>query len=140
MKKSFTLIEILVVATILGLLAAAGFITYTQLARQSRDAKRKLDLEQVRAALEIYRSNIGSYPFSSVPPSWSVDLNVLTAPVVYLKKLPQDPNPDLYSYYYYGSDIDYVLATHLENGSTNYCLIDYCSNCNYCVGPYGEIQ
>lgn len=140
MKKSFTLIEILVVATIIGLLAATGFISYRQLSKQSRDAKRKLDLEQVRAALEIYRSNIGSYPISSVPPNWSSDLIVLTTPIVYLQKLPNDPNPALYSYYYYGSNVDYILAAHLENGSTNYCLIDYCSNCNYCVGPYGEIQ
>ncbi|KKU11410.1 MAG: hypothetical protein UX17_C0079G0007, partial [Parcubacteria group bacterium GW2011_GWC2_45_7] len=49
LKKSFgfTLIEILVVATIIGLLAAGGFVTYSNLSRQSRDAKRKADLEQI---------------------------------------------------------------------------------------------
>ena len=65
MKKSlkgFTLIEILVVATIIGLLASGAIVSYQQLLKQSRDAKRKTDLEQVRAALEMYRSNEDTYP------------------------------------------------------------------------------
>jgi len=65
MKKSlkgFTLIEILVVATIIGLLASGAIVSYQQLSKQSRDAKRKTDLEQVRAALEMYRSNEDTYP------------------------------------------------------------------------------
>jgi len=61
MKKSFTLIEILVVATIIALLATAATITYAQLTKQSRDARRKTDLEQIRAALEMYRSNNNQY-------------------------------------------------------------------------------
>ena len=74
MKKlnGFTLIEILVVATIISLLAAAASVAYSQLSKQSRDARRKTDLEQVRAALEMYRSNNDDYP---------VNLSSLTAPI-----------------------------------------------------------
>ncbi|MBI4004548.1 prepilin-type N-terminal cleavage/methylation domain-containing protein, partial [Candidatus Roizmanbacteria bacterium] len=56
-QKAFTLIEILVVATIIGLLLAGAVASYTTLNRSSRDARRKADAEQIRSALEMYRSN-----------------------------------------------------------------------------------
>ena len=64
MKKSagFTLIEILVVVTIIGLLTLTAVVTYGAFLKQSRDAKRKTDLGQVAAALEMYRSNSDTYP------------------------------------------------------------------------------
>ncbi len=135
MKKGFTLIEILVVATIIGLLAAVAAISYTQLIKQSRDAKRKTELEQVRTALEIYRSNVGSYPNGSI---WATTLNVLITPIVYLQSLPRDPKPQTYSYYYSGTDTDYTLGAFLETGGAT-CVAGQCgNNCNYCLGPYGQ--
>lgn len=69
LKKSatgFTLIEILVVCTIISLLVAGGVASYAQFGKQSRDARRKADIEQIRAALELYRSNsaTSSYPLT----------------------------------------------------------------------------
>jgi len=144
MKKSFTLIEILVVATIIALLASGGAVVYTQLNRASRDAKRKADLEQIRAALEMYRSNNGIYP---------VNLSILTTPAPqqpYLNPIPTDPKSPTYTYYYTplptgcnNSSIycnDYILAAHLETASiTCQSLSNQCtSNCTYCLGPYGQ--
>jgi prepilin-type N-terminal cleavage/methylation domain len=139
--KSFTLIEILVVATIIALLASGGVVVYTQLNRASRDAKRKTDLEQIRAALEMYRSNNGIYP---------VNLSILTTPAPqqpYLNTIPTDPKSPTYTYYYTPLPVgcsnncnDYTLAAHLETISTT-CqrLSNQCtSNCTYCLGPYGQ--
>ena len=86
-NSSFTLIEILVVATIIGLLAAGGIASYTQFNKQARDARRKADIEEIRAALEIYRSNTDIYPDSLSPivPS-------------YIKSIPVDPKLTPYSY------------------------------------------
>ncbi|KKQ23902.1 MAG: Type II secretion system protein G [Candidatus Roizmanbacteria bacterium GW2011_GWC2_37_13] len=132
MKKlnGFTLIEILVVATIISLLAAAASVAYSQLSKQSRDARRKTDLEQVRAALEMYRSNNDDYP---------VNLSSLTAPTVYVQSVPTDPKSDTYSYYFNRiSTSDYTLAAYLETGGAN-CVAGQCGgNCNYCAGPYGQ--
>ncbi len=60
--KSFTLVEILIVTTIIGILIGVGAVSYSVLTKNSRDARRKADLEQIRAALELYKSNVGSYP------------------------------------------------------------------------------
>lgn len=130
--KSFTLIEILVVATIISLLASVSTISYSQIIKQSRDERRKTDLEQIRAALEMYRSNEDDYP---------VNLNNLTTPTVYIKKIPIDPKPVLYSYYYARiSTSDYILGAYLEgeNSTCNQTINCTSKNCNYCLGPYGE--
>ena len=135
MKKSFTLVEILVVVTIIVLLTSTAIVTYTAFLKQSRDAKRKADLGQVSAALEMYRSNSATYPVGSV---WATTLNVLKTPVVYIQSLPTDPKSTTYSYYYTGSISDYTLGTYLESGGT-VCVAGQCGgNCNYCLGPYGK--
>lgn len=137
MKKSagFTLIEILVVVTIIGLLTLTAVVTYSAFLKQSRDAKRKADLGQVAAALEMYRSNNDTYPVGSV---WATTLNVLTTPVVYIQSLPTDPKSSSYSYYYTGSISDYTVGAYLEGGGTT-CFAGQCGgSCNYCLGPYGQ--
>jgi len=132
MKKSFTLIEILVVATIIGLLAAASTISYSQLSKETRNNRRKVDLDQIRSALEMYRSNNDVYPAS---------LNDLTTPVVYLKSIPSDPKSPTYSYTYSKvSDVDYSLGAYLEGVSTTCSVTLNCgiAACNYCLGPLGQ--
>jgi general secretion pathway protein G len=151
MRSSFTLIEILVVATIIGLLAAGAVVSYSQLSKQSRDAKRKADLEQIRAALEMYRSNNGYYPLSAnVNTTCGITSGLSDASSTYLSDIPDDPKCPTYKYYYDPSPSlcnnttvycnDYTLAAHLETVSTtcqsfsNQCT----SNCTYCLGPYGQ--
>ena len=81
MKKSFTLLKFLVVVTIIVLLTSTAIVTYTAFLKQSRD-KRKADLGQVSAALEMYRSNSDTYPVGSV---WATTLNVLNSSCLYPK-------------------------------------------------------
>lgn len=61
-KFGFTFIEILVVATIIGVLATIGAVSYQSANIKSRDGKRQADLEQIRAALEMYRADNSTYP------------------------------------------------------------------------------
>ncbi len=129
MKKGFTLIEILVVVTIIVLLTAVAVISYSTFLKQARDAKRKTDLGQISAALEMFRSNNDTYP--------TTGLSQLTAPTIYIQSVPTDPKNPTYTYYYSGSAADYTLGAYLENGGTT-CAAGQCgSNCNYCLGPYG---
>ena len=132
MKKSqgFTLIEILVVVTIIVLLTASAVVTYSIFFKQARDAKRKTDLEQVRAALEMYRSNNDTYP---VGLSWAI-LSSLTSPVIYIQSLPSDPKNPTYSYYYSGDGDTYTLCAALELDTSGACGGASCGSgitCNY---------
>ena len=129
-KKGFTLIEILVVTTIIVLLTATAVVTYSTFLKQSRDAKRKTDLGQISAALEMYRSNNDTYP--------TTGLSQLTAPTVYIQSIPTDPKNPTYTYYYSGSISDYTLGSYLEGGGTTCVALQCGGNCNYCLGPYGQ--
>jgi prepilin-type N-terminal cleavage/methylation domain len=132
--KSFTLIEILVVATIIALLTSGGAVVYTQLNRASRDAKRKTDLEQIRAALEMYRSNNNQYYSGSFNNNCQ-NVNWLGS---YLSSLPNDPKSPSYYYRCNITQSDYTLGAYLETGGTGSCGTCGSANCNYCVGPYGQ--
>lgn len=127
MKKKndgFTLIEILVVATIIGILAALGAVSYSALNANSRDALRKADIEQIRSALEMYRSNdsLSGYPTST---------SALTPN--YIRSVPTDPKTgSVYPYTYLPAGCDttppctnYTLSAILDVGTT------------YSTTPYG---
>lgn len=62
-KRAFTLIELLIVITIIGILAVALVPRLTGGPAKARDAKRKGDLQQIATALEFYADdNGGVYP------------------------------------------------------------------------------
>ncbi len=134
----FTLIEIMVAATIVALLSTMGISGYQAVTRSGRDALRKSDLEQIRSALEIYKSENNGYPTNTS--TGSCLPNSLTPD--YINIYPVDPKPVNYKYcYVYVNNVNYKLCAHLENGSNtpsaSYCDDsggDICTgNCNYQV-------
>lgn len=140
-RQSFSLVEILVVVTIISLLAGIAASSYAQFIRQSRDAKRKTDIEQVRSAIEMYRNFNNVYPTGGAAPGMEFGTGDITdATSTYLSKLPNDPR-SAYTYYYeYISGQDYRLCAYLEASGNPYVGTSCGSGmqCNYCMGPYGE--
>jgi prepilin-type N-terminal cleavage/methylation domain-containing protein len=65
-KRGFTLIEILVVATIIIVVAAIGLVSYSGAQASARDAKRAQDLENVRTTLLLFRTENGYYPIAGM--------------------------------------------------------------------------
>ncbi len=61
-SKGFTLVELLVVITILGILSVIGIAAYSGVQKNARDAKRKADLNKINTYLEAYRAGAGKYP------------------------------------------------------------------------------
>jgi len=91
----FSLVELLVTVSIISILIAIGIASYSTINKQSRDAKRKSDLEQIRAALEMYRADNGFYPTANGA-NWisASDPAVgLITPLVptYIAGIPRDP-------------------------------------------------
>ena len=60
-SAGFTMIEIMVVVAIIAVLTTIGIISYSSTQKKARDGKRKADLEQVRSALVLYRTDNGVY-------------------------------------------------------------------------------
>jgi len=144
-QKAFSFIEILVVVTIIGILATFAVVTYSEFVKQSRDAKRKGDLEQIRAAVEMYKSKNNIYPLTAavVIGSSLCDPGPDCASGTYLQKIPADPKPTTYTYYYFSATgSDYVIGAYLEQPSTSSCgncSLGLPAACNYCMGPYGQL-
>ncbi len=135
-KNGFTLIEVLVAATIIAVLSVVGVASYTSINRRSRDAKRKSDVEQVRSALEMYRTDIGSYPAGST--TGFRLLTDLESELVstYMPSIPSDPKST--SAYYYsplGSApyYSYCICAYLESeaGSSTCTGVTMPAGCNY---------
>jgi len=70
-QKAFTLVELVVVTTIIAILAATWFIAYTWYIDSSRDTNRQVQLSDIRDGMELYSVT------SRLPlPEWSVDISM----------------------------------------------------------------
>ncbi len=65
LQKGFTLIELMVVVSIIGILMAAGILAFSNAQQTARDAKRKADIDAISKAEEQYNSQNGSYPLAA---------------------------------------------------------------------------
>lgn len=81
----FTMIELLVVATIMVVLTTVALVSYRNATQNSRNAKRKTDLQTVRQALVLYRSDNGCYPADSTFPAMLATISE------YISETPYDP-------------------------------------------------
>ena len=61
MKQAFSLIELLVVVTIIGILASVSIVTLNQLSSRSRDSSRRESLSAYATSLEQYKAASGHY-------------------------------------------------------------------------------
>lgn len=110
--KGFTFVELLVVITIIAVLTGAAIVSFTNTSRRSRDTRRKLDIENIRSALELCRSESGSYP----PSIYS---DITCSGETYLADTPEDPKytaPDDQYNYVFGSATSYTISCVLESG------------------------
>lgn len=121
-RQGFTLIELLVTMTIIVILTTLSLAALVGVRKISRDGKRKADLEQIRTALEIYRTDCSTYP--PTQSGSAVDVALLTGTGVgncsadpYMSAVPTDPASPTYQYVYSRTDANhYALCAYLEIG------------------------
>ena len=130
----FTMIELLVSATIIAVLSAIGLVSFRSANMKARNGKRAADMQQIRAAMELYRSDNPLYPnrqTNSISDNWVDNFmndllvnNYITAPFVD----PKNVEP-----YYYTIDTrdysdpspngtKYKLCYYSEPDATEVCF------------------
>jgi general secretion pathway protein G len=83
-SRGFTLIEVLIVLTLVVILASVGMATYTNSVDRAREAVLKEDLFRMRDAIDQYYADKNKYPAS---------LEDLVSDG-YLREIPKDPITD----------------------------------------------
>ena len=122
--RGFTLIELLVVISIIGILIALSGFGLQGARKSARDARRKADLEQMRSALELYKSDCGDYPANASfggGATLTGDGTPATCPVTntYIVSRPDDPvSPQIYRYNQLTSTT-YEICAALESSGGN---------------------
>jgi general secretion pathway protein G len=125
LSRGFTLVEIILVIA-----CASVVITLVDPVKQfqkSNDAKRKSDLRQIQAALELFRADNGTYPLFGTGGAcntimgWSIASDISCAlsggSTVYMNTIPKDPKTGVScpGYLYSSNGSEYNLFTKLEN-------------------------
>ncbi|OGG59610.1 hypothetical protein A3C89_00110 [Candidatus Kaiserbacteria bacterium RIFCSPHIGHO2_02_FULL_50_50] len=102
--RGFTLIELMVVITIIALLAS-GVLTALAAARaKARDARRTDDIAALMTGIELYHNdNVHGYPSPAGCTESACSITTLAPYLVpkYLEKLPVDPRSSVYHDYQY---------------------------------------
>ncbi len=113
-QAGFTVIEILIVISIIGVLMTLAFSGFTSVQQDGRDLRRRDDIDTLNAAVQQYRSRHGSYPIASTFAEFStilIDEGIISV-------APTDPLNSGSHLYFYESDPDgryYILWAVLEN-------------------------
>lgn len=132
-SQGFTLIELLVVIAIIGILSTLLMANFVGIRQRARDAQRKADIRQMQSALELYRSDNGSYPAANVVNSSDTTLGSSPCPTpsafkssdgttTYMAQIPCDPlgTTGVFNdgnYYYKTTTSGYEIAACLENSA-----------------------
>ena len=81
MERGFTLLELIVVMTLIGLLVGIAIPAYRDATQRAKEATLSTDLARMRQAIDEYHTDKGEYP--------SVLEDLVSAG--YLRALPRDP-------------------------------------------------
>lgn len=129
-KFGFTLVELLVVISIIGILTMIGAVAYSGAQKKARDTQRKTELDALSKALIMYYNDNGVFPalesddfFSSTVLTGGVDKK----DIIYLAKMPEDPKKGtgdfIYVYKYdKNTNKQFNIFANLENKSDSQCV------------------
>lgn len=157
-NKGFTLIELLVVVGIIAVLISLGSVAYTSAQASARDTRRKQDLQDLKKALYLHKTDygtfiIGGYLACCAATTWSSPVdnstwgatgsapnslyNVFVVGNKYMKAVPRDPKFTLstqdYHVYVTSSD-SFILSARLEKApASNVGCTPTGSERNYCI-------
>jgi type II secretion system protein G len=141
--KGFSLIELLVVISIMAVLISLSAFGLQQARENARDGQRKSDIETIRTGLSFYKSDCNAYPTTSAGGDFYTKFNPsfgsnCGGTNTYIEKTPKDPITGR-NYWYYSNGITYYICAALETetGTVASCSSADCitsqtgADCNY---------
>ena len=91
-NNGFTFIELIIVATIIGILAAIAIPNFLQAQIRAKTSRAIGEQEMLLIALQSYYVDKGMYPLNTkAGQPLDSDLLTLTTPIAYISRLPKDP-------------------------------------------------
>ncbi len=127
MHKGFSLIELLVVISIMAILMSLAAISYTTANQRGRDAKRRADIESMQKGFEQYFAQNSTY--DAVAGCTTMGASTTQFPA----GLPRDPkNASPYTYSFQCSTTAYCVCARLEaTGSGNSTAAASSTTCSF---------
>ncbi len=141
MKKGFTLLELLVTISIIGILLAIGSASFSTAQKRGRDSRRQGDMKAVQKSLEQCYALDSEYP-QTVTSGSALDC---TSGSSTMNQVPDDQKPEedyTYTVDNVGSATAYCLCAGLENlgrgnadsvGGGGVCSFTTTNNDYFCV-------
>lgn len=134
-QKAFTLVELIVVASIIAILGTIGFVSFSESIPDARDAQRKSDMAKVLSSMKTYKQKKWSYPF----PGDKFELTFWTNNVFAyqgflnnnvslstLNEIPLDPELKIpYLYSTLRNRSEFQIAGTLENKEQNKAILKW---------------
>lgn len=121
---AFTLVELLVVIFVIVLISTLVTVSFSNIKRNNRDAKRITDITEIQTALESYKFFEGSYPAELTAGQPLTGHNTGNT---YMAMVPENPSYHSYScphssydYFYDTDDGKYKISFCLEGTMENY--------------------
>lgn len=126
LNRGFTMIEIIISLSLIGLFIALPVLAYSSYIKKSRDIKRKNDINQMATALQQYKMSVGTYP-TAASGNIGTNLQILVSRG-YIPAVPKDPKDGqpaictqatkyCYSYTVSADLLTYTLSARLEDAT-----------------------
>lgn len=128
LASGFSLIELLVTISIIVVISTIGLVSYSRASLNARDAKRKSDLEAVRQALVLYRTENTAYPAplnNNSEASFTTMLGTLRTQTYLNDANIADPKDTTTGYgyrYFTATGASFQLCALLEGTAADYCV------------------
>lgn len=121
-KSGFTLIELLIVMAIIGVLVAILIVAINpvSLINNATDSRRRSDLNQIKAAMQLYYNDCKAYPASITFGSQFGPIaggNACDDSTTYMKQVPNATGAT-YTYSVDGTNANYEVTTRLNTRTT----------------------